>query len=88
VAVRDFKISSFCTFELDLDDRQYSQLTIFFNNYCTCRFHVVREFREQVSNYEPFKQDSVILSLPKFQQLLSAIKKEEEKATLNRELDQ
>lgn len=60
-------MNSFCKFELDLDDKQYSQITIFFNNYCTCSFHVVREFLEQISNYEPFKQDSVVLSLPKLQ---------------------
>jgi hypothetical protein len=63
------------------------------NSYCACGFHVlvVREFCEQVSNYEPFKQDSVVLSLSKLHSLLAATqkkKKRKKKATLNRELEE
>jgi hypothetical protein len=78
--VRIFKISSFCKFELDSDGKKSTQTTIFFNNYCGCGYHVlaVREFCEQVSNYEHFRQDSVALNLPKFHSLLATIKEEEE----------
>jgi len=41
-------------------------MTILFKKLMHLRF-LVREFLEQVNNYEPFKQDSVVLSLPKLQ---------------------